>query len=55
MNLPDVKLFVVSCPKDVTMYEDAITTSGNADRIELRELTELIDEALVRDASAPGA
>ena len=24
------------------MYEDAIKTSGNADRIELRELTELI-------------
>jgi hypothetical protein len=36
---------VVSCPKDVTMYEDAIKTSGNADQIELRELTELIEEA----------
>ena len=45
--LPDVELFVVSCPKDVTMYEDAIKTSGNAERIELRELTELVDEALV--------
>ena len=29
------------------MYEDAIKTSGNADRIELRELTELVGEALV--------
>jgi len=29
------------------MYEDAIKTSGNAERIELRELTELIEEALV--------
>jgi hypothetical protein len=28
------------------MYEDAIKTSGNAERIELRELTELIEEAL---------
>src|SRR5579884_2568552 len=45
--LPGVELFVVACPKDVTMYEDAIKTSGNAERIELRELTELIDEALV--------
>ena len=36
------RLFVVSCPKDVTMYEDAIKTSGNAERIELRELTELV-------------
>jgi Fe-S oxidoreductase len=45
VNLPDVELFVVSCPKDVTMYEDAIRTSGNAERIELRELTELIEQA----------
>jgi Fe-S oxidoreductase/nitrate reductase gamma subunit len=37
--------FVVSCPKDVTMYEDAIKTSGNSDRLELRELTELVAEA----------
>jgi hypothetical protein len=29
------------------MYEDAIKTSGNAERIELREVTELIEEALV--------
>ena len=50
VGLPDVELFVVSCPKDVTMYEDAIKTSGNAERIELRELTELIEEALVRRA-----
>ena len=28
------------------MYEDAIKTSGNAERIELRELTELVEEAL---------
>jgi Fe-S oxidoreductase len=49
VSLPDVELFVVSCPKDVTMYEDAIKTSGNADRIQLRELTELVEEAWVRD------
>ena len=30
------------------MYEDAIKTSGNAEQIELRELTELIEEALVQ-------
>ncbi len=47
LTLPEVKLFVVACPKDVTMYEDAIKTSGNADRIELRELTELVAEALI--------
>jgi len=45
VGLPEVEMFVVSCPKDVTMYEDAIKTSGNAERLELRELTELIEEA----------
>jgi len=50
VGLPEVELFVVSCPKDVTMYEDAIKTSGNGERIELRELTELIEEALVASA-----
>jgi Fe-S oxidoreductase len=55
VSLPEVELFVVACPKDVTMYEDAIKTSGNAQRIELRELTELIEEALVphRALAAP--
>ena len=45
--LADVELFVVSCPKDVTVYEDAIKTSGNADRIALREISELVAEALL--------
>ena len=52
VELPEVELFVVACPKDVTMYEDAIKTSGNAERIELRELTELVEEALVAASRA---
>jgi hypothetical protein len=32
VGLAVVDLFLVSRPKDVTMYEDAIKTSGNADR-----------------------
>jgi Fe-S oxidoreductase len=55
VGLPEVELFVVSCPKDVTMYEDAIKTSGNAEQIELRELTELIEEALVQSAALVSA
>lgn len=46
VDLGELDFFVVSCPKDVTMYEDAIKTTGNGDRIELRELTELLEEAL---------
>jgi Fe-S oxidoreductase len=53
--LPDVELFVVSCPKDVTMYEDAIKTSGNSEQIQLRELTELVEEALVPEPAVLSA
>ncbi len=45
--LGELDYFVVACPKDVTMYEDAIKTSGNAERIALRELTELVEQAVV--------
>jgi Fe-S oxidoreductase len=41
-----VDYFVVACPKDVTMYEDAIKTSGHQGEIELRELSELLLESL---------
>jgi len=41
-----VELFVVTCPKDVTMYEDAIKTTHKGDYLQLRELTELVAEAL---------
>ena len=40
-----VTQFVVACPKDVTMYEDAIKTTGSSDRLELAELSELVLEA----------
>lgn len=52
LGLDGVDVFVVSCPKDVTMYEDAIKTTGSAERLRLRELTELVDEALVGEALA---
>lgn len=44
--LEAVELFVVACPKDVTMYSDAIKTSGHEGEIELREITELVLEAV---------
>lgn len=46
VGLGQLDYFVVACPKDVTMYADAIRATGNADRIALRELTELVEEAL---------
>jgi Fe-S oxidoreductase len=45
--------FVVACPKDVTMYEDAIKTSGHHGELELRELSELVLESLDLPPSSP--
>jgi Fe-S oxidoreductase len=47
--LGHIDFFVVACPKDVTMYEDAIKTSGHQGEIELRELSELVLESLALD------
>jgi Fe-S oxidoreductase len=44
--LGGIDYFVVACPKDVTMYEDAIKTSGHQGEIELREISELVWESL---------
>lgn len=46
--LDGVDYFIVTCPKDVTMYEDAIRSTGNAENLTLRELTELLEEAHAR-------
>ncbi|MBS1883075.1 MAG: (Fe-S)-binding protein [Actinobacteria bacterium] len=42
----ELDYFAVSCPKDVTMYEDAVKTSGNEGRIEVREVAELLLDSL---------
>ncbi len=44
--LGELDWFVVACPKDVTMYDDAIKTGGHAGRIELREVSEIVAEAV---------
>ncbi|EHR50192.1 Fe-S oxidoreductase [Saccharomonospora marina XMU15] len=46
-----VDYFVVSCPKDVTMYSDAVKTTRNEDRLAVRDVTLLVREALRRPAA----
>jgi hypothetical protein len=36
----------VSCPKDLTMFEDALKTTGNEGKFVVKELIELIREAI---------
>jgi Fe-S oxidoreductase len=47
--LDAVEVFVVACPKDVVMYEDAIKTSGHEGRMRLAELSELVLASLEPD------
>lgn len=39
-------LFVVACPKDMIMYTDAVKTTGNEDKIEVRDMIQLVEEAI---------
>jgi Fe-S oxidoreductase len=39
-------LFIVACPKDVVMYTDAVKTTGSEERIEVRDIIQLLEEAI---------
>jgi Fe-S oxidoreductase len=41
-----LEVYVVSCPKDLTMFEDALKTTGNEGKFVVKELIELIREAI---------
>lgn len=45
-GLNNVKAFIVACPKDVTMFRDAVKTTGNEERLVVKDLIELVYEAL---------
>jgi Fe-S oxidoreductase/nitrate reductase gamma subunit len=44
--LEGVTDFIVACPKDVTMYSDAVKTTGQEANITVKDLIELVHEAL---------
>jgi Fe-S oxidoreductase len=46
LAIPGVRYFVVACPKDAAMYRDAVKTTGNEARIAVKEIAELLEEAL---------
>jgi Fe-S oxidoreductase len=43
--LDGVQCLVVACPKDLTMYRDAVKTAGMEGRIVVKDLIELVEEA----------
>ena len=46
VDLEHVTDFIVACPKDVTMYQDAVKTTGHEDKIIVKDLIELIHAVL---------
>lgn len=42
----DVPLFIVACPKDVAMYSDAVKTSDSEGKIVVKDIIELVVEAM---------
>jgi len=40
------QLFIVTCPKDMVMYSDAVKTTGNEGKIEVRDIIQLVAEAV---------
>jgi Fe-S oxidoreductase len=44
--LSGVHTLVVVCPKDFVMFQDAIKTAGLEDRLEVKELSELVEQAM---------
>ncbi|MGD8454361.1 MAG: (Fe-S)-binding protein [Phycisphaerae bacterium] len=53
--LPGVQVFVVACPKDLTMYRDAVKTAGLEGRMVVKDLIELVAEACEAGAAPAGA
>jgi Fe-S oxidoreductase len=45
-GLPGVSTLVVSCPKDIAMFRDAVKTTDNEGKIVVKDLAELVWEAM---------
>lgn len=45
-QLEGVKYFVTACPKDIAMFTDAVKTTRNEDKIVVKDIAELVFEAM---------
>ena len=52
--LSGVRYFTVACPKDMTMYSDAVKTSGNEGEIAVRDIIDYVIEAMEWPDTRPG-
>ena len=45
-RLTGANYFTVACPKDMTMYSDAVKTSGNEKNMTVRDLVDYVADAM---------
>ncbi|HON08900.1 MAG TPA: hypothetical protein PLW02_12460, partial [Verrucomicrobiota bacterium] len=45
-SLEAVGTLVVACPKDLAMFKDAIKTTGNEDKLVVKDISELVADAM---------
>jgi len=53
--LEGVQILVVACPKDYVMFADALKTTGLEGRLAVKDLTELVAEAMGVESTAVGS
>ena len=46
MTLVDVDHFIVCCPKDYSMFSDAVKTTGNEGKMIVKDIIQLVEEAI---------
>jgi Fe-S oxidoreductase len=46
VSLHGVEALVVSCPKDIVMFQDAMKTTGNEGKLSVKDISDLLDEAI---------
>ena len=48
-SLPEVGILVVTCPKDLVMFQDAVKTADLEGKLVVKDLIELIAEATEKE------
>ena len=48
-----MQTFVVACPKDIAMFRDAAKTTGHEDKLAVKDLAELVAEAMTEESPKP--
>ena len=51
--LEGVPTFVVACPKDIAMFRDAVKTTGQEGKLAVKDIAELVAEAMAEESPKP--